>query len=118
MLFLGFLQFIDIFVRGQSNSDYVDRCAPLLLTIFWKVSWLSGSCLNHKVYTILEYNPTISTMHTMTMADQDKKKALGIHSLTFDTQALSFTLRARNFGIWTINAKIHAPRMITLNSEA
>ena len=44
-----------------------------LLTLCWKVSWLSGSCLNHKVHTILEYNPAISTMAAITMADQYEK---------------------------------------------
>ena len=72
MLILGFLQFINAFVRGQNHSDYGDWWAPLLLTLCWKVSWLSGSRLNHKVYTILEYSPAISTVAAITMAAKDK----------------------------------------------
>ena len=61
------------FLRGQNHSDYGDWWAPLLLTLCWKVSWLSGSRLNHKVYTIREYNPAISTMAAIKTAAQDKK---------------------------------------------
>ena len=61
---------------------------------------------------ILEYNPAISATAYITMADQYKKKTLTIPS-SIHTQALSFTSKARNSGMWTINAKIQEPRMIT-----
>ena len=82
------------------------------------MSWLAGSRLNHKVYTILEYNPAISTVAAITTAAKDKKKALGIHSSLFHAQALSFVFTPMNSGMWTISGKIQAPGMITWDSEA
>ena len=85
-------------------------------TLCCKVSWLSGSRLNHKVHTILEYNAAISTMAAVTMAVQYRKKTLVI-PFPLHAQALSFTFKARNSGMWTISEKIQEPGMITWNSE-
>ena len=74
---------------------------------------MSGSRLNHRANTILEYNPANITMATTTMADQ-YGKGFGIQaSSLIHTQALSFTLKAWNVGISSINEKIQEPGMIT-----
>ena len=84
----------------------------LILTLCWKVSWFSGSRLNHRAYTILEYNPAISTMAATTMIVQIKTLDFCSHSLSIHTQPfMPFNLK--NNGIWTVNAKIQEPGMIT-----
>ena len=62
---------------------------------------------------ILQYNPAISTMAATTMADQSENKVFSAHSSVISTQALSFTFKAKNFGMLTINGKTQQPGMIT-----
>ena len=80
------------------------------------MGWLSGTRLNHRVYTILEYNPAIIAMATTTTTDQDELKAFSFHCSLAHTQASSaFKLKANNIGMLTISEKIQEPGMITWN---
>ena len=75
---------------------------------------MSGTRLNHRVYTILEYNPAIIAMATTTTADQDDLKAFSFHCSLTHTQALSsFKVKPNNIGMLTISEKIQEPGMIT-----
>jgi len=67
------------------------------------------------VYTILEYNPAISTIATTTKTDQSKNTAFRIpcHSSYSPTQALFFTFKAMILGMQNIDGKIQEPGMIT-----
>ena len=62
-----------LYVRFMKRKLFTCWTCLLILTLCWKVSWFSGSRLNHKLYTILEYNRVIVAMATTTMADQYKK---------------------------------------------
>jgi len=86
-------------------------------TLCWEVGWFSGSRLNQRVYTILEYNPAISTMAATTMAVQCKKKAFPSHSWDLPTQALFFTFKAMILGMQNIDGKIQEPGMITWDKK-
>ena len=83
-----------------------------------KCSRVQLLCLNHRVYTILKYNPAISTMAATTMTDQSKKEAFCSHASSIRTQALSFTLKPVISGMKNIKAKIQEPEMITWNRKA
>ena len=64
---------------------------------------------------ILQYNPAISTMAANKMVDRTKKKALPNHFVItcVRTHLLSFTFKAKNLGMLSINGKNQEARMIT-----
>ena len=62
---------------------------------------------------ILQYNPAISIMAATKMVDQSKTKAFCDHSSFIGTQAFSFTFKAKNFGMLSINGKNQVAGMIT-----